>query len=84
MKRRATTLPEHTTAYEINGLRNIAEGSFTRAFRAEMDDIAAADAERTAINRQFWTAYCLPDPWDEAVRSIERRAAAKAERPFPW
>jgi len=83
-----TMSPEFMTYhYEINGLKNIVEnsqGAFARAFKAEMD--GRAEDERREIGRinSFWTAYCKPTPWQEAIAWLEDRKAAREEWPFPW
>ncbi len=74
--RRATTLPTPTSPIEMRGLVNFAE-SMKRELAAANSDI------RRSMNREVWSAAFEPDPWDEAIKSIERRKAADAEWPWP-
>ena len=74
--RRATTLPpvQRTTPVEMTGLGSL--------YRSMMADFAASQRDLNRAHARM--LFPEADPWDEAVRSIERRAAAKAEWPFPW
>jgi hypothetical protein len=73
---RKSVLPELPSKTEVKGLSNFAE-----AFKREF---AGLDAQmRREMNNPFWLMFDEPDPWDEAVKWIERNEAAKAEWPWP-
>lgn len=74
--RRKTSLPDPTPSQELCGLANIVEnmtGSMLHSIREQMNTPSLLSFK--------------PDPWDEAIKSIEarhaREAALKEEWPWP-